>query len=152
MRTTGSRFPLSAPIRRPRCALARACGTPVIAHRIEPFSELVENNFKGLLVPGRVISGHDVSTPPQLSNLWAEAGYDLSTGAYAFMQSVNPAVIPQNHRVEQALSAAEKHDDLSVLHRLLAALESPYEVKADRLAEYRNPPADEAGYRTLCGT
>ncbi len=36
------------------------------------------------------------------------------------MRTVNPAVIPRNHRVEEALSAAEEHDDLSVLHRLLA--------------------------------
>jgi uncharacterized protein YdiU (UPF0061 family) len=44
--------------------------------------------------------------------------------AYAVMRAVNPAVIPRNHRVEEALSAAEDHDDLSMLHRLLAALAS----------------------------
>ena len=55
------------------------------------------------------------------------------------MRTVNPAVIPRNHRVEEALSAAEEHDDLSVLHRLLAALASPYEARAD-LAEYQDPP------------
>ena len=44
------------------------------------------------------------------------------------MRAVNPAVIPRNHRVEEALSAAEDHDDLSVLHRLLEALASPYEA------------------------
>ena len=37
------------------------------------------------------------------------------------MRAVNPAVIPRNHRVEEALSAAEDRDDLSVLHRLLEA-------------------------------
>ena len=51
--------------------------------------------------------------------------------AYAAMRAVNPAVIPRNHRVEEALSAAEDHDDLSVLHQLLAALASPYEAAAD---------------------
>ena len=67
------------------------------------------------------------------------------------MRAVNPAVIPRNHRVEEALSAAEDHDDLSVLHRLLAALASPYEARAD-LAQYQDPPPDECGYRTFCGT
>ena len=67
------------------------------------------------------------------------------------MRTVNPAVIPRNHRVEEALSAAEEHDDLSVLHRLLAALASPYEAR-EELAEYREPPADECRYRTFCGT
>src|SRR4051794_2957861 len=70
---------------------------------------------------------------------------------YDLMRSVNPAVIPRNHRVEEALSAAEERDDLSVLHRLLEALASPYEARGE-LAEYREPPADECGYRTFCGT
>jgi uncharacterized protein YdiU (UPF0061 family) len=73
------------------------------------------------------------------------------TSAYAAMRSVNPAVIPRNHRVEEALSAAEDHDDLSLLHRLLAALASPYEARAD-LAPYLEPPADDRTYRTFCGT
>ena len=71
--------------------------------------------------------------------------------AVALMRAVNPAVIPRNHRVEEALSAAEDRDDLSVLHDLLAALASPYEARAD-LARYQDPPADECGYRTFCGT
>jgi len=69
----------------------------------------------------------------------------------ALMRTVNPAVIPRNHRVEEALSAAEDRDDLSVLHDLLAALASPYESRAG-LARYQDPPPDECGYRTFCGT
>jgi uncharacterized protein YdiU (UPF0061 family) len=71
--------------------------------------------------------------------------------ARAVMRSANPAVIPRNHRVEEALSAAEERDDLAPLHRLLAALASPYEAGAE-YAEYRQPPSDESGYRTFCGT
>jgi serine/tyrosine/threonine adenylyltransferase len=73
------------------------------------------------------------------------------TSAYAVMQAVNPAVIPRNHRVEEALSAAENHDDLSVLHRLLAALASPYDARADT-AQFQDPPLDDGNYRTFCGT
>ena len=58
---------------------------------------------------------------------------------------------PPSLPLEEALSAAEDHDDLSVLHRLLAALAFPYEAR-EELAEYREPPADECGYRTFCGT
>ena len=72
-------------------------------------------------------------------------------GAEALMSSVNPAVVPRNHRVEAALSAAEEREDLSVLHGLLAALASPYEERPG-MAEYQDPPADECGYRTFCGT
>ena len=67
------------------------------------------------------------------------------------MRAVNPAVIPRNHRVEEALLAAEEHDDLSVVHRLLAALSSPYEKSAD-FTGYQDPSPDDGRYRTFCGT
>ena len=74
-----------------------------------------------------------------------------SPQAHAAMRSVNPVVIPRNHRVEEALAAAEDHDDLSVLHRMLATLAMPYEVGTD-LAMYQEPPPDDGSYRTFCGT
>lgn len=74
-----------------------------------------------------------------------------STTVSAEMQAVNPAIIPRNHRVEEALAAAEKQDDLSVLHRLLAVLTSPFESRAE-LVPYQEPPLDEDNYRTFCGT
>jgi serine/tyrosine/threonine adenylyltransferase len=70
---------------------------------------------------------------------------------FAVMRSVNPAIIPRNHRVEEALAAAEERDDLSVLRELLAVLASPYEPTDDS-RKYREAPADECGYRTFCGT
>jgi uncharacterized protein YdiU (UPF0061 family) len=66
------------------------------------------------------------------------------------MRAANPVVIPRNHKVEEALAAAEA-GDLSVLHRLLAALAAPFDPAPDAAA-YREPPADECGYRTFCGT
>jgi uncharacterized protein YdiU (UPF0061 family) len=69
----------------------------------------------------------------------------------ARMQAANPAVIPRNHRVEEALAAAEERDDLGPLHALLAALSFPYEPTG-AWERYRDPPADECGYRTYCGT
>jgi len=84
-----------------------------------------------------------------LQRLGREGG--TRTSATALMRSVNPAVIPRNHRVEEALAAAEERDDLSVLHRLLAVLATPYEAGADA-AEYRVPPPEGCGYRTFCGT
>jgi uncharacterized protein YdiU (UPF0061 family) len=74
-----------------------------------------------------------------------------AASVYAAMRAVNPAVIPRNHRVEEALSAAEDRDDLAPLRLLLAALASPYEEMAD-MAPYRDPPADDRNYRTFCGT
>jgi uncharacterized protein YdiU (UPF0061 family) len=75
----------------------------------------------------------------------------LRSPTCALMRTINPAVIPRNHRVEEALSAAEEHNDLSVLHRLLAALASPYETGSDT-AHYQEPSPDDCNYRTFCGT
>jgi uncharacterized protein YdiU (UPF0061 family) len=71
--------------------------------------------------------------------------------AYTLMQSVNPAVIARNHRVEEALAAAEEQDDLKPLHRLLAVLAKPFEVGPDT-AYFQEVPEDDGTYRTFCGT
>jgi uncharacterized protein YdiU (UPF0061 family) len=74
-----------------------------------------------------------------------------AAAAAATMRAVNPAVIPRNHRVEEALAAAEEHDDVAPLHRLLEVLAAPYEA-GPGAAPYQEPPADECNYRTFCGT
>lgn len=66
------------------------------------------------------------------------------------MQAHNPAFIPRNHKVEEALTAAMQNDDLSVMQRLLQVLATPYDHSVD-LPEYSQPqPAED--YRTFCGT
>jgi uncharacterized protein YdiU (UPF0061 family) len=68
------------------------------------------------------------------------------------MRSHNPAIIPRNHKVEEALEAAVVHSDFKVVNRLLSALQSPYEDSQDHI-EYRTPPvASEHAYKTFCGT
>jgi uncharacterized protein YdiU (UPF0061 family) len=68
------------------------------------------------------------------------------------MRTVNPAFVPRNHRVEQALDAAIEHGDFSPFAQLLTVLSRPYEDQAD-FADYSNPPhADERVFRTFCGT
>ena len=68
------------------------------------------------------------------------------------MRTVNPAFVPRNHRVEQALDAAIEDGDFSPFAELLTVLSQPYEDQAD-FADYANPPnADERVLRTFCGT
>ena len=43
------------------------------------------------------------------------------------MRSVNPAFIPRNHRVEQALEAAIEREDFAPFAELLEVLSRPYE-------------------------
>ena len=77
-------------------------------------------------------------------------GRSLSS-AYAAMRAVNPTVIARNRRVEEALTAAEEHDDLSPLRRLVDVLVSPYDAGAT-LAHYQDATPDDPSYRTFCGT
>jgi serine/tyrosine/threonine adenylyltransferase len=68
------------------------------------------------------------------------------------MRSHSPAVIPRNHRVEEALSAATEDGDFSVMQRLLVALESPYDESSQN-KDYRLPPSPSSvAYQTFCGT
>ena len=70
----------------------------------------------------------------------------------AAMRRVNPAYIPRNHRVEQAIEAAVGREDYSVFLALLDALSRPY-VDSAATAEYGDPPRpDERVLRTFCGT
>ncbi len=71
----------------------------------------------------------------------------------ALMRTVNPWVIPRNHRVEEALAAASDEGDLTAFERLLTALRRPYD-DAPRHAVYAEPAAAAATacYRTFCGT
>lgn len=66
------------------------------------------------------------------------------------MQQRNPAFIPRNHKVEEALAAASEKNDLSVMERLLAVLTKPYDHSQGH-PEYSQPSGSE-GYRTFCGT
>jgi uncharacterized protein YdiU (UPF0061 family) len=69
------------------------------------------------------------------------------------MRSVNPAVIPRNHRVEEALAAASDEGDLAPFARLLDALRRPYDEMGERTPYAEPAPADvTACYRTFCGT
>ena len=67
------------------------------------------------------------------------------------MRSANPLVIPRNHKVEEALEAAN-NDDLNPMKNLLKVLEKPYENQ-EGISEYQSPaPASDKKYQTFCGT
>jgi serine/tyrosine/threonine adenylyltransferase len=71
--------------------------------------------------------------------------------SHQLMKNSNPAVIPRNHRVEEALDAAAK-GDFSVMERLLKVLSAPYEHSKEQLAYTEGPAPCEQPYRTFCGT
>jgi uncharacterized protein YdiU (UPF0061 family) len=71
--------------------------------------------------------------------------------SYVLMRSLNPAVIPRNHKVEEALQAGEK-GDFDPLHALLHAIDKPYQDD-EHLLPYQSPPRpEEKVLQTFCGT
>jgi uncharacterized protein YdiU (UPF0061 family) len=72
--------------------------------------------------------------------------------SHQLMLSSNPALIPRNHRVEDALEAAVKQGDYSVMERLLDVLSNPYAHTANQEDFSALPPQLTRPYRTFCGT
>lgn len=71
----------------------------------------------------------------------------------ALMDSHNPAIIPRNHLVEQALSAAVDRNDLEPFKKLLEAVSDPYHSGDDYPEFTKAPPAGfDDTYKTFCGT
>lgn len=79
-------------------------------------------------------------------------GAEPTSDARDRMSNANPAVIPRNYLVEEALDAAVTQEDLGPFHRLLAALQAPYEERPELAPFQRLPPDSFSNYRTFCGT
>jgi uncharacterized protein YdiU (UPF0061 family) len=76
----------------------------------------------------------------------------LQPGAGESMRAVNPAFIPRNHLVEEALTAATALSDFAPFERLLEVITRPFEDQPGREA-YAQPPRPEQVVRqTFCGT
>ena len=66
------------------------------------------------------------------------------------MNSANPLVIPRNHKVEEAIEAAEQ-DNLEPTIQLLEILKKPYSFQKNTSA-YQIPIISDKKYQTFCGT
>lgn len=71
--------------------------------------------------------------------------------AYELMRKSNPSVIPRNHRVEEAIEAADK-GDFEVMKKLLYVISSPYEHSKEHKEYSKIPETSNCPYRTFCGT
>jgi protein adenylyltransferase len=68
------------------------------------------------------------------------------------MRRANPAFIPRNHRVEEALSAAVERADYAPFETLLKILSRPFDDQPEFAAFAESPPDGRGCYRTFCGT
>jgi uncharacterized protein YdiU (UPF0061 family) len=107
----------------------------------------------------RGLSGHVRGRSDAVRGLFIDlAGFDAWTERWRAldpdadtMDRANPAYVPRNHLVEEALAAATD-GDLGPFERLLEAVTDPY-VERPGLERYAEPaPQDFGAYRTYCGT
>jgi serine/tyrosine/threonine adenylyltransferase len=70
----------------------------------------------------------------------------------AAMRAVNPAFIPRNHIVEEALAAATERADYAPFEALVAVISRPFEEQPGR-ERYAEPPEPaQRVTQTFCGT
>jgi uncharacterized protein YdiU (UPF0061 family) len=77
---------------------------------------------------------------------------DSREASRRLMNTHNPAVIPRNHRVEEALEAAVERDDFTVMEKLLGSLSQPYKNPPEQAGYHLPPPPSAQPYQTFCGT
>jgi len=117
--------------------------------------------FRGLsdVVQGEMEVVRSLFADPEPFNIWYEQWFErlardpLELDARVLlMNSVNPVYIPRNHKVEEALQAAEKDQNYEPFEKLMSVLADPF-VERKGLDEYALPaPSDFGPYRTFCGT
>lgn len=104
-------------------------------------------SFRGLFI--------DLAAIDAWSGRWHERldreGRDAARNA-AFIRGINPAIIPRNHRIEEAIAAAIEDDDFSLFEQLVAAISKPYEDRPGFELFSLPPMNHERVSRTFCGT
>ncbi|WCL47752.1 protein adenylyltransferase SelO [Leptospira sp. GIMC2001] len=68
------------------------------------------------------------------------------------LKANNPSVIPRNHKVEEALIAASRDNDLTPLKRFLEILQKPYERENISTSYHLPQEGGDQNYKTFCGT
>jgi serine/tyrosine/threonine adenylyltransferase len=82
----------------------------------------------------------------------AEDGEAAGERRAVAMRAVNPAFIPRNHLVEEALSAAVNNGDLSAFENLLTVLSRPCDDQPAHRRYAQPPRPDQVVRQTFCGT
>lgn len=122
---------------------------------MEKYSEDYTNTFIALTFDKNKDKG--MFTSPEFENwykVWKERlerQPQSKEEVQQLMKDSNPAVIPRNHRVEEAIEAADK-GDFNVLRKLLDVISRPYEHSKDQEEYSKLPKPSSCPYRTFCGT
>lgn len=123
---------------------------------MEKYQADYTNTFRALTI--NKLDSNELFDQPEFSEwykLW-QARLDMQKGgqnsAQILMQKTNPAIIPRNHRVEEALEAASQGEDFEVMKRLLAVLTKPFAYTPEQEEYAILPEPSPIPYQTFCGT
>lgn len=83
---------------------------------------------------------------------WLTQWQSQGTPDQDLMSQVNPAYIPRNHRVEEAIQAAYQNRDFTPFHKLHQILQNPYQSQPQNAAYQSPPTSDQIIPATYCGT
>lgn len=86
---------------------------------------------------------------PWHADWWPHLANDLQRQSR--MEAVNPALIPRNHRIEEAITAGLA-GDFTPFERLMRALSTPFTLSEDDADLTHAPTTSETVTRTFCGT
>mgnify|MGYP001422676208 FL=1 len=66
------------------------------------------------------------------------------------MRNNNPLIIPRNHKIEEALKAAEQNN-FKPINKIIKILDKPYSDQ-EEILDYQSPSISKEKYQTFCGT
>lgn len=126
-----------------------------LLHLMEKYKADYTNTFRALtlnqLEDQKIFAADDFTTWHEKWQIRLSKQQVSKVSVQELMMKNNPAVIPRNHRVEEALEAAEEKGDYTVMHRLLQALSDPYSYSSEQ-EKYAALPTKCTPYVTYCGT
>lgn len=101
----------------------------------------------------------DLFRIPTKLTLWLKAWTKLldsiepdKQARQANMRLVNPAYVPRNHLVEEAINSAQNDGDFEKYHKLIDVLARPYSHQAGTQHYAMPPNPDQIVRQTFCGT
>ncbi|WP_312795309.1 protein adenylyltransferase SelO [Tianweitania sp.] len=93
---------------------------------------------------------YETWAPDWRARLACEPGQDDARSEV--MRLANPAFIPRNHRIEEAIKAAVENADFTLFHRLNTVLARPFDDQPEQADLAVAPEPDQRVMRTFCGT
>ena len=98
------------------------------------------------------LQDHTICTTTAMTAWYDNWIMQITTESQTMMRKVNPAMIPRNHLVEQAIINWTLANDTTAFHNLQQLLQNPYAYTKEQ-CEYVIPSSEKSrSYTTYCGT